>query len=501
MEQASREGGGSQSELNASRSFFHAIITRSVDGVLVLDEDGTILYANPAASSILCRSAEELIGAPFGVPCLPGESVDVELECREGSRSIAEMRVAATRWQRRPAFLATIRDVTERRRSEELVRNEVRRRDEFMATLSHELRTPLSAITGATQLAQRFLEPDCEAGEAVGVVARQCQIVTRLLDDLLDVSRFAYGRIELRRETVPIQEIVEDAVETCLSSLDARDANVDVSLADAPLPVEGDRCRLVQAASNLLRNALKYTPRSKRIEVEVTGDEEAVQLVVNDEGCGIPPESLDTIFDPFVQLGTSCEHGQAGLGMGLPLVRMIVERHDGTIAAESDGIGTGARFVVRLPRAESSLSNNQGLSGGDRVEETDGRRILLVEDNKDLREITQMSLEVNGHDVVAAPGGLRALQLLRTRRFDFALVDLGMPEMDGFELARRIRENDDWADLRLVALTGYGMPEDFERTRQAGFDHHLVKPVDFEDLEHVLAGKDRIPFAALGVGG
>ncbi len=487
-DEPSRDVSGVERMLDASRSYFHAVVTRNVDGVLVLDDRGTIYYANPAAQSLLGSTLEELLGNTFGVRCAPGESVDVEIQ-RDGEDEsrIVEFRVAATRWQRRPALLATIRDVSERRRAEEWHREEVRRRDEFMAMLSHELRNPLAAITNGIGFASQHVEDDTPVSEALSAAGRQCSLVNRLLDDLLDVSRFAYGRIELRHEEICLQDVVEDAVQTSHAAHAQLAAQLRVEVPEQRLYVTGDASRLVQVVVNLLGNALKYTPSDKSISLALILEQDEAVLVVDDEGCGIPASSLESIFDPFVQLSSSVDHGQAGLGMGLSLAKTILERHGGGIRATSDGPGCGSRFEARLPAI--AAPSEPASTGPDVPASPAARRVLLVEDNDDLRELTAMTVSMSGHHVTPAENGFRALKLLETAEFDVALVDLGMAGMSGLELARKVRENRDWDDLELVALTGHGMPGDFEKTRDAGFDEHLVKPVDFGLLERVLSGE------------
>lgn len=485
-------------QLRTSRSYFHAIVTRSADGVLVIDEDGVIQYANPAAQSILGRSLETLLGSRFGVPCVPGEPIEIDVVRDDDVTRIAELRVSATHWERRPAFLAMIRDVTENRESEQLARNEVRRRDEFLAMLSHELRNPLATITNATRVAQRTLDTNPDGvGRALGIIDRQCLLVRRLLDDLLDVSRFTCGKIELRSESVLLQRVVADAVETSAEPCERRRHVLEVDMPPEPLFVEGDPARLVQVFVNLLGNAFKYTPTDGAVRVRVrveeptdagcegAGCEEGtnrnVRIEVRDDGCGIPADRLDAIFEPFVQLDSSIEHGQPGLGMGLALVKMIVDRHGGDVSVHSEGDDLGTTFTVRLPLIEVGCEPPE-------VEVPTGRpaRILVADDNEDLRQMIATLLEIEGHEVKTARNGRETVALAERERFDMAFVDIGMPGIDGYEAARRIRRRTELDGLRLVALTGYGLPDDVRRAEEAGFDHHLVKPVELDDLNEII---------------
>lgn len=469
-------------QLRASRAYFHAIVTRSADGVLVVDEEGVIQYANPAAQTILGRNLEALLGTRFGVPCVPGEPIEIDVVREDGQNRVAELRVSATTWEQRSAFLATIRDVTEQRAEEQRARDELRRRDEFLAMLSHELRNPLATITNATRVAIRSLDHGREGAErALGIIDRQCGHVRRLLDDLLDVSRFTCGKIELREESVVLQRVVADAVETSAGPGDRRSHTLDVHLPPEPLFVQGDPARLVQVFVNLLGNAFKYTPDGGVVSVRMRVEGPEVVVDVRDEGCGIPDDQLDSVFEPFVQLNSSIDHGQPGLGMGLALVRMIVERHEGRVSVHSDGLGLGTTFTVRLPLVDVGCETPEGV-----VPDGSPARILLADDNEDLREMMASLLELDGHVVRAVPGGEEAVTVAAEERFDIAFVDIGMPFVDGYEVARRIRRRPELEGLRLVALTGYGSAEDVRRAEEAGFDHHLVKPVDLASLNEII---------------
>lgn len=381
--------------------------------------------------------------------------------------------------------VVTFLDITERRRAEEEIQEGVRRREQFLAMLSHELRNPLAAVLSATQVLDQAKWDDQACEEAARVVNRQAKHMTRLLDDLLDVSRITRGRIVLRKELVDLRDPAQSAIESMRPLLADHDTRLEVAISAEPLPVEGDPARLQQICANLLSNASKYSPRGAPVRFELEREDGQAVLRVIDRGRGIEPDLLPRIFDLFVQGDQPIARSEGGLGIGLTLLRSLVELHHGRVHAVSDGAGRGSTFTVWLPLAAVSESLvAPSTSAGHPI-----RRIVLVEDQPDALRMLQLLLENGEREVFTAANGLEGVQLIERVRPDLAIVDLGLPVMSGYDLARRVRQDPAHDRMRLVALSGYGQDADIQAALDAGFDEHLTKPTDPERLEQVLDGR------------
>jgi len=378
-------------------------------------------------------------------------------------------------------------DISDRKRAEEALRESDRRKDVFLATLSHELRNPLAPLRNALQVMRLRGHDRREAVNwAQEMMERQVHHLVRLVDDLLDVSRISRGKIKLRKEPLVLAEVVEIAVATARPLIDARKHGLSVSVPpDAQL--EADPTRLAQVLANLLNNAAKYTEEGGHIRLTAARDANEVVLSVQDNGTGIDPEVLPQVFDLFVQAGPSLGRSEGGLGIGLTLVKSLVEMHGGSVSAASEGPGRGSEFVVRLPvgleTARAAAGATPVLGGG----EVARRRVLVVDDNADAADSLAMLLRMQGHEVRTAYEGTTALELARAFGPDVVLSDIGLPGMTGYELAPRLRDLPGLKGALLVALTGYGQEEDRRRVREAGFDAHLVKPADLDALHALLA--------------
>lgn len=363
-----------------------------------------------------------------------------------------------------------------------------RRKDEFLATLAHELRNPLAPIRNGLQIL-RMAGKDGETVDlTLAMMERQLRHVTHLVDDLMDVARVSSGKVALRMERAPLRAILDAAVETSREGIEAAGHELALRTPTDGLTIEGDRTRLVQVLANLLNNAAKYTPQGGRITLSVQRDGGYVAIRVADTGVGIPSEMLPRVFEMFTQVGTSLERSQGGLGIGLTLVKRLVEMHGGTVGAESPGPGEGSTFTVRLPlAAEASRMEDVGT---DSSAATPGELpdILVVDDNKDSAESLAMLLRIRGHVVKVAHDGPEALRILASFRPQLILLDLGLPGMSGYEVAIRIRESAELRGVTLAALTGWGQEEDRRRTRKAGFDFHLVKPADPQEIHRIISG-------------
>ena len=384
-------------------------------------------------------------------------------------------------------WIGTCIDVQERRTAERALRIADRRKDEFMAVLAHELRNPLAPIRNAVHVLKMCREDDARSVWARSIIERQVDQMARLLDDLLDLTRIARGKLEVLRERVNLAEAIERAVETSRPLLDAHGHRFELQLPDTTLLVEGDCPRLAQVFANLLNNAAKYTDRGGEIGMTVQVEGRLAVVRIRDNGMGIDPAMLQNLFRMYSQAAPARERAQGGLGIGLSLVRGLVAMHGGVVEARSEGIGRGSEFIVRLPllrqevlparRSEPEAANVRPL------------RVLVADDNQDAVQTLAVLLEVLGHEVRIANDGAEAVDVAATFVPAVVLLDIGMPRIDGYDAARRIREL--LPDSVLVATTGWGRQEDMRRAAAAGFDHHLVKPVNPEHLTRLLASVSR----------
>lgn len=463
---------------------FDAIVDKSPDGVIVVDQMGIICFTNAAAEAMLGRSTGELLGERFTIPVVAGKTAEVDLFKRGAPPRIAEMRVVSTAWQGRPAFLAVLRDVTERKQGEDKAREAVRRRDEFLAVLSHELRNPLAAISNAVSVLGSGKLDGHTFQKARGVIERQCGQISRLLGDLLDVSRVARRKVDLRKECLDLCSVIADAVDVVRPQVEAARQTLVVKTAPAPIAVDGDPVRLQQILVNLLSNASKYSQADDSIELSADVDRSEAVIRVRDHGIGLSEEMLDAVFEPFVQMHSSLDRAEGGLGLGLAIVDGLVRLHGGAVRATSAGKGKGSEFAVRLPLSKGEPRNQPVRT----VARSDGPlSILIIEDNADVRSMLKTLLEFAGHRVEVAADGLKGVEMIETQHPNVALVDIGLPGLNGYELARKIRADDDCRDVFLVALTGYSQPSDRQRALASGFQAHLAKPVDLEQLRQILA--------------
>lgn len=394
------------------------------------------------------------------------------LEQREVLRIIAYCITGAAITCLSEALLRAWDRARDRQRQLELVN---RRQTEFLATLAHELRNPLAPLRTGVQLLQLARHDETTVRETLAMMERQLGHTARLVDDLLDVSRISRGTVELRRHVIPLKDVIDHAIETSRSVIDAAGHQLTTHLPAAPIYVDGDLTRLAQVVSNLLNNAAKYTDRGGRIELCVEQQANRAIIRVRDNGIGIPREMLPHVFEMFAQIDRSTPRAQGGLGIGLSLARLLMELHGGSMAAHSDGPGRGAEFTVQLPTVPAPATVASRTQAP--TKSMARLRILVVDDNRDNARSLAMLLEVLGNEVTVANDGLSAVDAAQTNRPALMLLDLGLPGIDGYEVCRRIRTEDWGHGIVIVAITGWGQDEDRLRTRAAGFDEHLVKPV------------------------
>lgn len=376
-------------------------------------------------------------------------------------------------------LLASVRSALRARKRQHEARIAIEQRDQFLAMLGHELRNPLAAIVLAAKLAR---DDRGAVGARIEIIERQSNLLARLVDDLLDVARVTTGKVRLRREPVD----VDAAIRSCIAALDdkARRRSINVVFTSGTgTIIEGDTVRIEQVLSNLLSNAIKYSPAGRTVKITSTRDGNFCEVRVRDQGIGIAKEMQPHVFDLFAQVDGSIDRAEGGMGIGLTLVDRLVRLHDGTIELVSAGLGQGTEFVVRLPIGQPKLVDNV-VSLTDKLE-ANKLRVVLVEDNADLRDLTQQMLEALGCSVEVAADGIEGVDRILSSRPDLAIVDIGLPELDGFGVARRVRQETGSSQL-LVAVTGYGRDQDRDEAHRAGFDVHMTKPLDVNSLRNML---------------
>jgi signal transduction histidine kinase len=380
-------------------------------------------------------------------------------------------------------------DITDRKKASEALREADRRKDEFLAMLAHELRNPLAPIRNAVAILR---QPTRETGDAiwcVDVIERQCRHLTRLVDDLLDVSRVSRGKIKIQRSLLDLGKVIQQAVETSRPLLDARRHKLSIALPPEPLYVSGDLTRLAQVVANLLNNAAKYTDEAGDIQLAVDtepGEHPMAAIRVRDNGRGLDAASLENLFELFFQVDGNLDRSDGGLGIGLSLVRTLVEMHGGKVEAKSGGRGKGSEFIVRLPCAAAPRSAGQGSDIAAGKATTRSIRILVVDDNRDSAESIGKLLELWGHDVRLAYDGISGVEIALAERPEVILLDIGLPGLNGYRACQAMRQQGMTGEL-IVAMTGYGQEEDRKLSLESGFDRHLVKPIDLRVIERLLA--------------
>jgi PAS domain S-box-containing protein len=484
----------------------YRLLTESVKdfAIFLLDTNGQVATWNTGAQRILGYQEDEIIGQPYSIIFLPQEVVkrqpEHELEvARDKGRSEDERwhvrkdgtqfwasGVVTPLWDeggKLRGYAKVMRDITDRKRAETERAEASRRKDEFLAMLGHELRNPLAPIMNGLQVLRLEQTVSPNGQQAIGVIDRQVKHLTRLVDDLLDVSRITRGKIQLRKERVELRTIVTHAVETTRHLIESRRHELTVSLPAEPVWLEADPARMEQVISNLLSNAAKYTEPCGQIWLSAERQGPEAVIRVKDTGMGIVPEMVPRVFDLFVQADRALDRSQGGLGIGLTLVKTLAQMHGGRAEAFSPGAGQGAEFIIRLPAAPDAAP----VKPEERpAAPAKGRplRLLVVDDNKDAADSLALLLRLNGHEVSTADSGAAGLQAALSGTPDVVLLDLGLPGIDGYAVARRIREKAD--KPLLIAMTGYGQAEDRQRSKEAGFEYHLVKPVDPVRLQDLL---------------
>ena len=485
-----------------------AIVEWSNDAILGVDLEGTITSWNAGAEERYGYSADEAIGKPLGLVCAPGEQRELQMHlaaiangekvehasslCRRNDGTFSDLSVMIS-----PIFnhskvigaAVIARDISSLTEAQHALEEEQRkvkqllqRREEFLAMLSHELRNPLAAVMNATTALEEGAGPD-RMERCRGVIKRQTAHMKRLLDDLLDVSRITSGKFAIETAELDLRDSIDTAIEATAPLFAEHRVKLVTELPERRLPVNGDARRLVQVVANLLANAANYSPPSSTVTLEVTANDEQIKIFVRDEGDGIDPRLQTKIFDLFVQSEQKLDRSRGGLGVGLSLVKAIIELHGGSITVQSDGLDQGSEFCVTIPISRVAYPLNRAPLIGP----VEACRIVLVDDQDDSRDMLRMLFEARNHVVFDGADGADAVQLIAEHKPDVAFIDIGLPVMNGFEVAQQVRKRPDLKNVVLIALSGYGNKSDVQAALEAGFDEHVTKPAELATLEQILA--------------
>ena len=494
-----------------------SIVESSNDAIIGKSLDGVIQSWNAAAEHVFGYTAEEAVGRHISLVIPPDriaeedriiaslkegkriEQYETERVRNDGQRITVSLTISPIKDDAGNVIGASkiVRDVSDRKRLEDDLRRLAadlsendRRKNEFLATLAHELRNPLAPMSNMLEVVKRANGDGQILKQAHDTIERQLGQMVRLVDDLLDLNRITHDRLELRRSEVELSSVIQQAVEVARPLIDASRQTLTIELPDDPIYLHADRARLAQVFGNLLNNSSKYTRpqgrislRAQRVERDGSGPE--LVVAVTDNGAGIPPDKLESIFDMFMQVDRNTERSQDGLGIGLTLVKRLAEMHGGTIEARSAGEGQGSEFVVRLPILDKPAQVDRSASNESAASKPQ-RRILIVDDNRDSADSLAMLLEITGNETYMAHDGVEAIEAVEKYRPEVVLLDIGLPKLDGHEVCRRVRQQVWGKDITMIALTGWGQEDDRRKSEEAGFNGHLVKPVDYDKLLEML---------------
>jgi two-component system CheB/CheR fusion protein len=501
-----------EEKLRSSEALFRTLGEASPMVISLTDSEGRIRYVSPAWTELSGRPAEDFLRGDWR-QAIHSDDLPVVAEAwkrakAERSGYECEFRARAAdgsyRWmltRARPVgsggellWIHCSLDIDDRKNAEERMREADRRKDEFIATLAHELRNPLAPMRTSLDVLQQLPADAAERPNMMAIIDRQVTHMTRLVEDLLEVSRITRGMIELRKEFIDLGAVVRHCAEAAAPMVAAGEQTLALDLPDEPLPVAADPVRLSQVITNLLSNACKYTDQRGRIMVCARREDGAAVLQVRDDGLGIPEDMLARVFEPFTQIDRSFGRARGGLGIGLTLVKQLVEMHGGSVTAESGGEGQGALFTVRLPVADGAEQQVDDQRAERDAPRTDASlRVLVVDDNEDAVISESLIMRLDGNDVRTAHDGDEAERVAEAFRPHVVLLDIGMPGRNGYEVAKRMRAEPWSKGMLLVAVTGWGQEQDRQRSKEAGFDAHLVKPVDHAELSRLLASFRRAP--------
>jgi signal transduction histidine kinase/CheY-like chemotaxis protein len=424
-------------------------------------------------------------------------SPDIEIRCKTGERKWIVTRPVEILLRGQVGYLAFIYDITERKRAEEALHasekralalvGELKKADEnknqFISVLSHELRNPLAAILAGIQVLE-LTQDIGHAREVKEIINRQTKQLCKLVDDLLELTRISQNKIKLKKENINLNEIVKSAAGDIRFEYEKKGVKLEIKIREKPVKLNADPVRVTQAIGNILFNALKFTNASGTVRITLTEEKNDAVISVKDDGIGISQEILAHLFTPFTQADTSLDRKGGGLGLGLSIVKGIVDLHEGSVSAFSEGLGKGSTFTIHLPITPEDDSKAEKLAGGDKSEKR--LKLLIIEDNRDFADLLSAMLSMIGHHVDIAYDGIEGVNLAKQIKPDVILCDIGLPGMNGYDVAKSVRNDDGIKDTHLIALTGYAGEDEAERILKAGFDKHLAKPVDFTTLKSLL---------------
>jgi PAS domain S-box-containing protein len=502
-------------ELEEQREWFEVTLNSIGDAVITTDVSRRVISLNPVAEAMTGWSIAEarneplervfriinedtrlLVENPVAKALQLGRIIELAnhtaLLSKDGTEIAIEDSAAPIRDRKGNVCGAVMvfHDITKRRRAEQTLRDTDRRKDEFLATLAHELRNPLAPIRQAARILRAETVTEAQRRWSQDVIDRQVQHMALLIDDLLDISRVSRGTLELRIEMTELAAVIEAAIETARPIIDAKRHELSVETPRGAVQFAADPLRVAQVLSNLLTNAAKYTDPEGQIRLRAGGDGDAITISVADTGIGIPSDELESVFAMFSQVKTSQDRSDGGLGIGLALAKGLVELHGGTIRATSAGPGQGSEFVVRLPHRVLSAVVRQKTTTAAATTPPRHRRILIADDNQDAADSLAVLLQMEGHEVTVVRDGREALTTINAVRPEIALLDIGMPELDGYEVARQVRQNTLGRAVTLIAVTGWGQDRDKARALGAGFNHHLTKPIEPTQLLDLIRSSD-----------
>ncbi len=471
------------------------LITDNADGIIVVNERGRVEFINPAALELFGKSAAELIGEPLGFPVVNGDYLEVDIPQNSEQTLIAQMRVSQIRWQGQNAYIVSLRDITQIKQAEverakllEEAQAANRAKDQFLAILSHELRTPLNPIVGWSQLLQTGNLSEAQIKKGTDIIQRNAMLQSQLIEDILDISRIIRGKIELQATPVKLSTIINHALDTVKLAAQAKSIEINTYLDNNADLVRGDSTRLQQVIWNLLTNAIKFTPNGGKVSICLTAKNDRVQVQVKDTGKGIEPKFLPYVFDYFRQAENAKTRTKGGLGLGLAIVRHLVELHGGTISVDSPGVGHGATFTVALPalNATDKLASTKNLS--QRSTNLEGIKALVVDDDDSSRDLVIFILENEGVTTKGAVSAAEALSIIEQFQPNILISDIAMPGIDGCELIQRVKQlpTIPKEQFNAIALSAYASDADEQKSLSAGFDCHINKPLNVNNFLQVI---------------
>ena len=471
------------------------LIIENPDGIIVVDESGIVQFVNPAALELLGKSSQDLVGESLGFPVVNGDFLEVDIPLSADRILVAQMRVSQIQWQGAKAFVVSLRDISQIKQAEEErvklleeARAANKAKDEFLAVLSHELRTPLNPIVGWSQLLVKGNLSEQQITKGAKIIQRNAQLQAQLIEDILDISRIIRGKLQLQASPTNLVTVINNAIETVSLAAQAKSIQIETNLERDLKIVRGDPTRLQQVIWNILSNAVKFTPNGRKVYISLTyGDEQPVSyahIEIKDTGKGIEPEFLPHVFDYFRQAQSNRSRNEGGLGLGLAIVRRLVELHGGEVVAQSPGLDRGATFRISLPISSDRQSDRErSLHLGSLA----GIKILVVDDDYNSKEVLALILKEEDAEVKAVATATEALSIIEQYRPQILLSDIAMPDLNGYELIRQIRELPVGKNLGAIALSGYASKEDYHNSLAAGFDRHLNKPLDVNTLLEVVS--------------